>query len=408
MRELFRLRNLRICILGNTVTMIGDNAFWLAASIWVKELTGSTARAGVVILCLTVGTMLSPLTGVLVDRFRRKRLLMVTEAVTALLMLTLVTVDGPGQVWLIYLMMFLYGCSAAITSGAFAALREQLMPAELVSTAIGLSQALNQGARLITPGIGLGVLAGWGGHVLAVVDAATFGVSILCWSLVRIEDPKPVREAQRERWTRHVGAGFRYLLTTALLRQLSFALALAFFAMGFYETLGIAVVTVGLGKPATWVGTLVTVMSLTGLGGGLLAPAIIKRAGPGRTAAAGLALCAVAAVFVAVPHTAVVLAAAAVVGLGLAPVVVSSMTAFQLYTANELLGRVTGAANFVMTGMQGVGIFVGVMLIDVLPYRYLVYLSVAVLAVGALYLATRPEQRRRRMVPAPAGMSGTR
>ena len=79
MRELFRLRNLRICILGNTVTMIGDNAFWLAASIWVKELTGSTARAGVVILCLTVGTMLSPLTGVLVDRFRRKRLLMVTE-----------------------------------------------------------------------------------------------------------------------------------------------------------------------------------------------------------------------------------------------------------------------------------------------------------------------------------------
>ena len=129
MRELFRLRNLRICILGNTVTMIGDNAFWLAASIWVKELTGSTARAGVVILCLTVGTMLSPLTGVLVDRFRRKRLLMVTEAVTALLMLTLVTVDGPGQVWLIYLMMFLYGCSAAITSGAFAALREQLMPA---------------------------------------------------------------------------------------------------------------------------------------------------------------------------------------------------------------------------------------------------------------------------------------
>ena len=77
------------------------------------------------------------------------------------------------------------------------------------------------------------------------------------------------------------------------------------------------------------------------------------------------------------------------------------------YAANELLGRVTGAANFVMTGMQGIGIFVGVMLIDVLPYRYLVYLSVAVLAVGALYLATRPEQRRRPLVPAPAGMSGT-
>src|SRR3954466_5118785 len=126
MRELFRTRNLRICILGNTVTMIGDNAFWLAASIWVKELTGSTAQAGGVILCLTLGTMLSPLTGVLVDRFRRRRLLMFTEVATALLILSLVTVDGPGQVWLIYLMMFLYGISSALTSGAFAALREQL------------------------------------------------------------------------------------------------------------------------------------------------------------------------------------------------------------------------------------------------------------------------------------------
>jgi MFS family permease len=165
--------------------------------------------------------------------------------------------------------------------------------------------------------------------------------------------------------------------------------------MGFYETLGIAVVTVGLGHPATWVGTLVTVMSLTGLIGGLLAPVFIKRAGPGRTAAVGLGLCAVAAGFIAVPDDAVVIAAVAVVGLCLAPVVVSSMTAFQLYTPNELLGRVTGAASFIMTGMQGVGIFVGVMLIDVLPYRDLVYLSVGILVVGTLYLATRPEQRRR-------------
>ncbi|WP_051866596.1 MFS transporter [Streptomyces griseus] len=403
MRELFRIRNLRLCILGNTVTMIGDNAFWLAASIWVKELTGSTAQAGVVILCLTLGTMLSPVTGVLVDRFRRKRLLMFTEVATALLILSLVTVDGRGQVWLIYLIMFLYGISSAITSGAFVALREQLMPAELVSTAIGLSEALNQAARLITPGIGLGVLAAWGGHTLAVVDAATFGVSVLCWSLVRIDDPKPVRGANRESWSQQVVVGFRYLLTAPLLRHLSFALALAFFAMGFYETLGIAVVTVGLGRPATWVGTLVTVMSLTGLIGGLLAPALIKRAGPGRTAAVGLGLCAVAAGFVAVPNSAVVIAAAATFGLCLAPVVVSSMTAFQLYTPNELLGRVTGAASFIMTGMQGVGIFVGVTLIDVLPYRDLVYLSVGILVVGSLYLATRPEQRRR-VLPKPAGL----
>nr|WP_285558442.1 thioesterase domain-containing protein [Streptomyces hygroscopicus] len=91
-------------------------------------------------------------------------------------------------------------------------------------------------------------------------------------------------------------------------KELSFARALAFFATGFYETLGIAVVTVGLGKPATWVGHAGHRDEPDRAGGRLLAPALVKRAGPGRTAAVGLGLCAVAAGFVAVPDGVVVIA----------------------------------------------------------------------------------------------------
>lgn len=391
LRELLRHRDLRICTLGNTVSMLGDSAFWLASSIWVKELTGSTARAGLAVLCLTLGTLLSPATGVLVDRMRRRRLLMATNAATALMVLSLTTVDGAGRVWLIDTVMFGYGLSSTITSSAFAGLREALMPRELIGSAIGLSQALSQGARLITPGIGLGVLAAWGGHALAVADAATFGVSLLCWSLVRIEDPRPAPPSgPRPGWFAEALAGFRFLFGRSLLWRLSLALAIALFAMGFYETLGISVVTLGLHRAPAWVGVLITAMSATGLVGGLFAPALIERIGPGRTATAGLSVCAAAVAFVAVPQAGVVLAAAAAFGLGLAPVVVASMTSFQLHTPNELLGRVTGAANLIVTGMQGLGITVGAALVNVLPYRGLVFLSAGVLAVAAAFLAAAP------------------
>jgi MFS family permease len=128
MRELFKLRHFRIYFLGSTVDTMGDMAFFLASAIWVRELTGSTAQAGLCIMFINLGTLASPLTGILVDRLPRKRTLMVTNALTALLVLSLVTVHRPDQVWLIDTVMLLYGLSATITNAAFNGLKERLMP----------------------------------------------------------------------------------------------------------------------------------------------------------------------------------------------------------------------------------------------------------------------------------------
>jgi MFS family permease len=399
-RELFKLRNFRIYFLGSTVDTMGDLAFWLAAAIWVKELTGSTAQAGLCIMFANVGTLASPLTGILVDRLPRKKTLMTTNALTALIVLSLATVHRSSQVWLIYLVMFLYGISATVTSSAFNGLKEQLMPKELFGEASGLSQAAQQGVRLISPGVGLGLLAAYGGPALAVMDAATFVVGLLCWSLVRIEDPRPQRPEKRQSWWAESTAGFRYLFGSKLLRQLTIATAVAVFGMGFYETLGIAISTVGLHHSPTWVGVLVTVMGVSGLAGGLTSGAILKRIGPGFLLAAGLGVCAVGSVLLAVPNQYVVLAAGVVVGLGLPFAIVGSMTAIQLFTPNELMGRVSGVDNLIVTGLQVVGISAGAALISVLFYRDLCYFVAVLMGLSALYIFTRKAQRKSNL-PAP-------
>lgn len=394
MRELFKLRNYRIYFIGSTVDTIGDMAFWLASAIWVRELTGSTAMAGLTILFTNVGTLFSPLTGILVDRLPRKRTLMITNALTAVVVLSLATVHRSDQVWLIYLVMFLYGVSATITSSAFNGLKEQLMPKELFGEASGLGQAAQQGVRLITPAIGLGLLATFGGPALAVMDAATFVIGLACWSMIRIEDPRPARPETRTSWREESTAGFRYLFATPVLRQLTIACAVAVFGMGFLETLSIAVATVGLHHSPTWVGVLVTVMGVSGLIGGLASGSVLKRIGPGFLVALGLGVCMIGCATLAIPNQYVVLASAVVLGLGLPFAIVGSVTAIQMFTPNELMGRVSGVDNLIVTGLQVIGTGLGAALISVVFYRDLCYFVAATMGASTLYILTRKAQRK--------------
>jgi MFS family permease len=393
MGKLLAIPRMRLYFLGNSLSEIGDYAFWLAAAVWVRELTGSTSKAGLCILCLISGTLLSPLTGLIVDRVRRKPLILTTNALTGLMVLSLTQVHQASQIWLIYTVMFLYGLAGSVTGSAKSALLPKLVPEEQLGTANGISQALTQGQRLITPAIGVGLLARYGGSAVALLDAGTFAVGLVCWGFIRVEEEKP--ERSEANWPRETAAGFAFLRKTPVLRQLTVALTAGILVMGFFETLGLAIATTGLHHSPSWVGVIVTAMGVTGIVGGLSAGTLMSRLGPGRLVALGLAIVGGSALVLAVPVDAVVILGALLLGLGLPFVVVGSMTAVQLNTPNELMGRVLGADGFLVTAGQSVGIATGAALISVLPYRDLCFLAAAVLAVVTVYLVTRPEQRQR-------------
>lgn len=393
MGKVLAIPRMRLYYLGNGLSEIGDYALWLAAAVWVKELTGSTSRAALCMLCLISGTLLSPLTGLIVDRVRRRPLILITNALTGLMVLSLIQVHRASQVWLIYAVMFLYGLAGSITGSAMSSLLPRMVPEELLGSANGFSQALAQGQRLITPAIGVGLLARYGGSAVALLDAGTFGVSLVCWAFIRVEEEKPQRSGAH--WLSETAAGFAFLGKTPVLRQLTVALTVGVLVMGFLETLGLAIATTGLHHSPSWIGVMVTAMGVSGILGGLSAGAVMSRIGPGRLVALGLAIVGGSVLVLAVPVDAVVVLGALLLGLGLPFIVVGSLTAMQLNTPNELMGRVMGADNFLITAGQSVGIGTGAALIAVLPYRDLCFLAAAVLALVTLYLVTRPEQRRK-------------
>src|SRR5579862_8026067 len=96
-------RNMRVLFIGQSVNMLGNYAMLVVLGIWVTVLTGSSADAGLIFLLLGACSFLAPLTGLLVDRFPRRLVLIGNDAVTGAVMTLLVLVRDQREVWIIYL-----------------------------------------------------------------------------------------------------------------------------------------------------------------------------------------------------------------------------------------------------------------------------------------------------------------
>jgi MFS family permease len=393
-RKLLSDRRIRLFYLGNAVSSLGDDALFLALAVWVRILTGSTALASLDMFAVAAGSLFAPLTGIVVDRVRRKPLMIWTYLLTAALLMSLLLVHSRQQFWLIFTVTFLYGMSGTFSNGAQNALIQKIVPAELLAEANGLEQVLSLGMRLVTPAFGVGLLVWLGGHAVAVMDAATFLVAVACLLFVRVEETGPRPEAERRHWAADITTGVRYLAHSAVLRQLTLAFAAVFLVFGLQVPLLFQAITVGLHRPASWMAVLITAQGVGGIAGGVLAGPTAKRIGDGMLVVVALAAVGVLCVALASPDDLVILPAIALFGFFLAWLFVGVNTIFQKRTPNELMGRVNGVVELAVQVPQAAGNVLGAVLISVLFYRDLCYLTGIFVLLVTVCLGTRPQQRR--------------
>jgi MFS family permease len=401
-RKLLRIRNARLLLLGDVVSTLGDSALWLAMAIWVKELTGSSAWAGLVMFCYAIGNLSSPLGGVIADRFRRRPMLICANLLGFALVLLNLLVHGRGQIWIIYLAIFLSGVLAGAITPALTALLPALVPEDLLAEANGAQQTLNEGLRLVTPLIGAGLFALAGGAVVAEIDAATFLVAVAALLALRIDEPKPAPHAAGDESGR-MTAGFRFIRREPVLRSITLALALAMLAFGFTESAVFSVVTTGLHHRPTFTGVLLAAQGTGAVVAGLVAAPILRRMPEGMMTALALC-CAVAAVLLlTLPSVVLVFVGVVLAGFVGPWVSVAAITAIQRRTPSDLLGRVAGAFGLSLTAPQVASVGLGAALIAVVSYRMLLSAVAVVAALAVAYLLSRPETRHRAASEGPPG-----
>ncbi|MFI6446690.1 MFS transporter [Kitasatospora sp. NPDC050543] len=418
MRRLLADRDTRLYLVGQILSGVGDSALWLALGIWIKTLTGSASAAGLSFFVFALGTLGGPLGGVLADRMRRRPLLITANLATAALVLLLLLVRGPGQLWLIYVVMFGYGLSAAVLGPAQAALLQTLVPQETLGDANSLLQTMQWGTRLFTPLLGAGLLAAFGATPMIIGDVATFLVAAASLLALRIREARPCPPGQgqgrcqgqgnrRRHRLAEAAAGARHIRDTRALRQLTLAGALTVTAFGLSETAVFAVVSDGLHRPDTFLGVLISTQGVGAVLAGVSAAALMRRLGEGRLVALGQAGAAIGFLLQAVPSTPSALAGAALVGAGLPWISVGVMTLYQRRVPPELMGRAQAALGLALSTPQTIAIAFGAALITVLDHRVLLLAIAGLAALASAYLFTRPEQRRAgSALPEPAEASG--
>ncbi len=287
-----RHHNYRIFV---TLSLVGSGGVWMQrlAQDWlVLQLTGSPAAVGVAVaLQFLPMLVVGPISGVLVDLFPKRRILLVCQSVAVLLAAGLAVWNAMGgtDVWVVYASCIALGITSAIDGPARQVFVNEVVGDAGLPAAIGLNSAIGQLGAMAGPALA-GVVIAQAGPAAAFGANALIGVSVLVMiASIRPgelhhspEGPEPgARRGQ-------ILAGFRFvrarppLLLTMLLAGLLGAfgmngpVVLAAFADGVWHS-----------GPAGF-GLFNTVSALGALAGALVATRIKRFGRKGIVASAGL------------------------------------------------------------------------------------------------------------------------
>lgn len=385
MRQAFRQPGFGRLYAGLTASAFGDSVMLLVLSMWVKTLTGSSAQAGLTFFFLAVPAFAAPLMGVGIDRVRRKPLLVWGHLVSAVMVLPLVMVRGPGQVWLIWAVAACYGVSFIVLPAALNGLLKELMPEESLVDANASLQTTKESFRLFGPLLGAVLFTWLGGWAVAVLDAASFVAAAVVIGALRIPEERPEPEAAHL-WVQ-LTAGLRYLAGEGVLRHVLVGFGVCILVLGFTESAIYALLD-AFGKPATYVSVIVSVQGVGAVVGGLSSSAVVKRVGEVAACVAGLALVVAGIGVMGWTHSFVVVCvSAAAFGAALPVITVALMTLVQRRTPQALMGRVSTAIEVVMATPQAVSLALGSLLVVLLSYRQIFAVMAVVTGLAAVYIA---------------------
>ena len=149
-----RFRNYRLYWFGQLSSVLAQNMEHVAQSWLVLELTNSPLLLGLTGLTHAVPTItLSLIGGVIADRADRRRIMIASQAGSALLFLALAMLVITGQVmlWHVMVVAFLSGCVRAFDRPSRMALLPQMVPKEEIPNAVAIGGTIWQLNRLVGP-----------------------------------------------------------------------------------------------------------------------------------------------------------------------------------------------------------------------------------------------------------------
>lgn len=223
-----RHRNYRLFFAGQGISLIGTWLTRVATSWLVYRLTGSALLLGLASFAGQVPTfLLSPVAGVLIDRWNRHRVLLVTQSVAMLqsAALAVLALTGTITVAQVIALAMVQGVINALDMPARQSfLIEMVESRDDLPNAIALNSSLVNSARLIGPAVGGVLIAAVGEGWCFAIDAVSYIAVIASLLAMRVQ-PRP-RAASSPRVLAALREGAAYAASSPPIRALLILLAL--------------------------------------------------------------------------------------------------------------------------------------------------------------------------------------
>ncbi|HVN55306.1 MAG TPA: MFS transporter [Anaerolineaceae bacterium] len=191
--RLFQNRDFVALWLGQTISFIGDYFNWLAVPITINRLTGSATMVGLSFIFNSIPALvLGPFAGVFVDRWDRRRVMIVSDVLRGLLVLCLLTIRSANQVWIFYLIGFLISC----TSQFFIPARGAVLPLIVTDqedwlAANGMMQIVQTIGMLAGPALAGFAIGQWGAHTAFIANSIGYLASAAAVLTIRVPRTTP-------------------------------------------------------------------------------------------------------------------------------------------------------------------------------------------------------------------------
>ena len=228
--------------LGQIVSVIATNMTGFAITIWVYEKTRSATALGLAqVFFITPYLLVTPLVGILVDRYNRRMMMMLSDLGAGLATVGLLVLQSQGrlEIWHLYAANLVTGTFNSFQWPAYSAAISTMVPKEQLGRANGMMSLVEIGPGVIAPLLAGALLPFIHLTGILLIDVTTFVTAVAVLFAVRIPQP-PVTEAGRESqgslWQESI-YGFRYIFRRPSLLGLQLVFMLGNLMSGIAFTL---------------------------------------------------------------------------------------------------------------------------------------------------------------------------
>ncbi len=292
------------------------------------------------------------------DLFDRRRLLIITQILSAVALFIFAGLLWVGAVgaWTLLFFTFLTGAMSAFAMPAWQAIVPRLVPKNELAPAIALNGVSVNIARAIGPALGGFILVAMGAVATVVLDAVSFLVIVAALLWWKTTTPQTTPNVPRERLVGAMQAGVRFSVRSLPLRHtLVRAFAFFVFASAYWALLPLLAKDVLQGGPGLY-GILLTALGAGAIAGTFMLAPLKTKIGPNRILALASGLTALGMVVMAYGGTEIAgIAGAFIAGIGWILAVSSLNVSAQLSLPDWVRARGLAVFQMVFFGAMTLG-----------------------------------------------------